>query len=374
MVCCEVSLISSYVIRIYMKYYSFIQARQVLLTFAFLFIIIVTGVAQKANFQPFAVGFYNLENLFDTKNDTLIDDEEFLPEGKKAWTEEKYKEKVANMAAVISQLGKELCSEGLSILAVSEIENEKVLIDLVEHPLLKSRNYGVVHVDSKDKRGIDVAFIYDKDHFIPESHKTYLVDISEGDTVDVKHTRDVFLVSGLLDGERIHLTANHWPSRSGGEKRGAKNRNKAAMINRHILDSLLVEDPNAKLIVLGDMNDDPTNDSMIKHLRAKKKTKKVTHTDIYNPMHALFDKGLGTTAYRDSWSLFDQILLSPAFLNKETEGVQYHKAVIYNKNYLLQKKGKYKGYPLRTFDGDVYQGGYSDHLPVYVYLIKETRE
>lgn len=328
--------------------------------------------AQDTDLRPFAIGFYNLENLFDTKNDTLIDDEEFLPTGKKAWTEEKYKEKVANMAAVISQLGKELCVDGISILAVSEIENESVLLDLVNHPLLVKRNYGVVHVDSKDKRGIDVAFLYSKDHFVPENTKAYLVDITDGDTTSTRHTRDVFLLSGLLDGERIHLTANHWPSRSGGEKRGAKNRNKAAAINRSILDSLLIEDPSAKLIVMGDMNDDPNNDSLVKHLRSKKKAKKVEETDIFNPMHALFDRGLGTTAYRDSWSLFDQILLSPAFLAKKNEGVYYHKAVIYNKSYLLQKKGKYKGYPLRTFDGDVYQGGYSDHLPVYVYLLKEV--
>ncbi len=350
---------------------TFLRFRSLILASLFSVSISANVAAQVNDLKPFAVGFYNLENLFDTKNDTLIDDDEFLPTGKKAWTQEKYKEKIANMAAVISQLGKELCPEGLSILAVSEIENESVLLDLVEHPLLIKRNYGVVHVDSKDKRGIDVAFIYDKDHFIPESTKAYLVDIKDGDTTSTRYTRDVFLLSGTLDGEQIHLTANHWPSHSGGEKRGAKNRNKAAAINRAILDSLLVEDPKAKLIVLGDMNDDPNNDSLTKHLRSKKKAKKVESTDIYNPMHALFDKGLGTTAYRDSWSLFDQILLSPAFLDKKGEGIYFHKAVIYNKKYLLQNKGKYKGYPLRTFNGDVYQGGYSDHLPVYVYLLKE---
>jgi len=207
-----------------------------------LFLCSFVGItAQNSEYKPIAVGFYNVENLFDTKNDTLIDDEEFLPDGKKAWTEDKYNEKVANIASVVSQLGKELCPEGLSLLGVSEIENESVLVDIVSHPMLVSRNYGVLHHQSKDKRGIDVSLIYDKDDYEPISQKGYYVDIfktqdkeSEEDEGKKRYTRDVVLYTGLLSGEKIHITVNHWPSRSGGEKRSAWKREAAAKVNRHI--------------------------------------------------------------------------------------------------------------------------------------------
>ncbi|NNE25329.1 MAG: endonuclease/exonuclease/phosphatase family protein [Saprospiraceae bacterium] len=324
--------------------------------------------AQERQFKAYAVGFYNVENLFDTVDNNMIRDEEFTPDGKKVWTHDKYTDKIANLASVISQLGLSLCPEGISLLGISEIENDTVIIDLINHPLLRSRNYGIVHHSSPDGRGIDVALIYDKDVFNPLSVKPYKVDIqSLGSS---RPTRDVLLVSGELDGELIHLTVNHWPSRSGGEKRTAKFRNKAAEVNRYILDSLLLDDPKAKFIVLGDLNDDTNNESLTKYLRAKFKPKAVGPDDMYNPMHALFQKGYGTTAWRDRWSLFDQLVLSHAWLDKEQDDLHFHQAVIFNKKYLIQKWGKYKGYPFRTFDGDEYQGGYSDHFPVLVYLLK----
>ena len=328
--------------------------------------------AQDSKYKAFGIGFYNVENLFDTVNDTLINDEEFLPDGQKAWTQEKYKQKIASTASVIAQIGKGVCKEGLSLLGVSEIENETVLQDLVDHPLLASRNYGYMHKDSWDRRGIDVALIYDKDVFQPLDLRCFHVDISKGDSTNYRRTRDVLLFSGLLDGEAIHVTVNHWPSRSGGEKRSEHGRIAAAKVNKRILDSLLVRDPDAKLIVMGDLNDNPDNDSVTKYLHAKKKEKKVADGEMYNPMRKLYDKGLGTTAWRDRWSLFDQIIVSPGLMKKNNASFYLQDGHIYNKSYLLQKKGKYKGYPLRTFDGDVYQGGYSDHLPVYIFLLKEV--
>ena len=332
-------------------------------------------MSQKTLYKPVAIGFYNVENLFDTQDNPEIRDDEFTPGGDKVWNQEKYDEKVANIASVISQLGRERCKEGLSLLGISEIENDTVIQSIVDHPLLASRNYGFVHHSSRDKRGIDVALIYDKDNFVPQNTEAYWVDTSrKSDKPGYKPrpTRDVLLVSGLLDDELIHITVNHWPSRSGGEKRTASLRNKAAQVNRHILDSLLVLDPKAKLIVMGDLNDDPNNDSLKKHLSAKKKTSQVEETDMFNPMYALFDKGYGSNAYRDRWSLFDQIVVSEAFINEDTPGYKFNKAVIYNKKFMIEKKGEYRGYPLRTFSGDVYQGGYSDHFPVYIYLFKES--
>jgi len=357
-----------------------------LLRITFLLLVFFGSYTQAQDaFQPIAIGFYNVENLFDTKNDTLIDDEEFLPEGKKAWTQVKYEEKVANVASVVSQLGKDLCPDGLSLLGVSEIENEGVLLDVISHPLISGRNYGVLHHESKDKRGIDVSLIYYKDIYEPISQKAYFVDIFKEKDTDTsagndaeneeadsykRYTRDVVLYTGLLAGEKIHLTVNHWPSRSGGEKRSEWKRKKAALVNRHILDSLLVEDPQAKFIVMGDLNDDPSNKSLTSCMVAKKKYQKVKKNDFFNPMYEIYDSGQGTTAYRDRWSLFDQIIVSHGLLRKSDPNFHFQKAVIYKKKYLIQPLGKYKGYPKRTFNFDVYQGGYSDHLPVIAYLLK----
>lgn len=339
-----------------------------------LFLLLISSAfhvhGQNPAYEVLGVGFYNVENLFDTKNDTLIDDEEFLPEGTKAWTEDKYQEKIANIASVISQLGKELCKDGLSLIGVSEIENEKVLEDLIRHPILSQRKLGILHHESSDKRGIDVAMIYDTEKYTPIDQKAYSVDITRGSDSHKRYTRDVVLYTGELAGEKIHVTVNHWPSRSGGEKKSEWKRKNAALVNRHILDSLLVEDPKAKLIIMGDLNDDPTNKSLTECLRAEKKYRKVEDDDVFNPMSEIFSNGKGTTAYRDRWSLFDQILVSPGLLQKNDNSFFYQKATIYNKRYLIENKGKYKGYPKRTFNFDVYQGGYSDHLPVVAYILK----
>jgi hypothetical protein len=324
--------------------------------------------AQDLTYKVYSIGFYNVENLFDTLDNSQIRDEEFTPQGEKVWNTAKYNEKVANIASVISQLGKELCKEGVSLLGVSEVENDTVMASIVAHPILASRNYDYIHVNSKDSRGIDVALIYDKDVFEPISHKMYNARHKDSN----RPTRDVLLVSGLLDGELIHVTVNHWPSRGGGEKLTSKFRNHAASVNRAILDSLLNEDPSSKLIVMGDLNDDPNNESVAKILGAEKKVKKVKDTEMYNPMHAFYDKGMGSNAFRDKWSLFDQIIISAPLVNGESEGLVFHKAKIYKKNFMIQKTGEFKGYPKRTFSGDVYQAGYSDHFPVYIYLKKQV--
>ena len=348
-------------IKLYLRLYNSILALLVLLLTCNL------GHGQDKGFKVYSVGFYNVENLFDTLDNSQIRDEEFTPQGEKVWNTAKYNEKVANIASVISQLGKDLCQDGLSLLGVSEIENDTVLTSIISHPILASRNYGFVHANSRDSRGIDVALLYDKDVFTPLSHKMYNARHEDSN----RNTRDVLLVSGYLDGELIHMTINHWPSRGGGEKKTAKYRNYAASVNRVILDSLLTVNPNSKFIVMGDLNDDPSNESVKEILGAKKKIKKVSSVDMYNPMYQYYDKGSGSNAYRDKWSLFDQIIVN-APLVKSTGGLEFHKAKIYNKKYLIQKTGEYQGYPKRTFSGDVYQGGYSDHFPVYIYLKKKV--
>lgn len=326
--------------------------------------------AQGVQYKIASVGFYNLENLFDIEDDTTIWDEEFLPEGGKAWTAERYAEKQANMAYVISEIGIDKAPQGLSILGVSEIENRRVLEDLVAQESIADRNYQIIHIDSKDGRGIDVALLYNPAHFVPISHRIYDLPIYR-DSVR-KYTRDILHVMGSLDGDTIHVLVNHWPSRRGGADRTNPLRIKGAQICKGVIDSLTAVDPDVKVIVMGDLNDDPTNDSVIGFLRAKESPKDVMLGDTYNPMMDFFRRGMGSNAYRDVWSLFDQMIFTPGWLDKEQDGYFYYRANIFNKKFLVQRRGRYKGYPFRTYSGNTYQGGYSDHYPVYTLLLKQA--
>lgn len=328
--------------------------------------------SQDSPYKVAAIGFYNLENLFDYEDDPNIRDEEYLPTGKKSWTKERYEEKLANMSYVISQMGTDLTPAGVSLLGVAEIENRRVLEDLVDQPSLKSRNYQIVHFDSRDRRGVDVGLLYNPSHFELKNSETYPINyvISEGDTL---RTRDIMLVHGLLDGEDITVLVNHWPSRYGGEKRSAPKRNRAAQVAKTIIDSLTTLNPDAKVLLMGDLNDDPTSESLVSYLKSEGKKDKVVAGKVFNPMYDFYRRGLGSNAYRDSWSLFDQIILTPGLL-KDDGGYFYYKAAIFNKIYLVQRSGQYKGYPMRTFSFDKYQGGYSDHFPAIVYLVKKLED
>ena len=323
----------------------------------------------QTSYRIAAVGFYNLENLFDLRNDPDINDDDFTPKGELLWTREKYAEKMSNLDNVISEMAIDQNPDGLALLGVSEIENRKVLEDLVVQPKLKPRNYKIIHFDSPDKRGIDVALLYQPKYFQPTKTEKINFDMvkENGDTV---FTRDILLVEGMFDGELMTVLVNHWPSRRGGESASRYLRNHAAMHCKSVVDRLEKENPLAKVIVMGDLNDDPVSPSVKTHLAAVGKTKKMRSGQMFNPMFDFFKKGLGTTAYQDAWSLFDQIILSRGFTRKRQEGYRFLKAVIHNPKYLVQKTGRYRGYPFRTFAGGAYIGGYSDHFPVYVYIVK----
>jgi len=330
------------------------------------------GNSQK--YKVVTCGFYNLENLFDTENDTSINDEEFLPEGIRKWSPEKYREKLSNMAEVISKIGLEESPAGLSILGVCEIENKKVLKDLVKEPSISKRRYQIIHYDSPDQRGIDVGFLYNSAHFEPLAHKAIpLITLNENGSR--RYTRDILYVKGILDAQdTIHILINHWPSRSGGEKISAPARNMAAKICRSVYDSLLVAHSNPKLIIMGDLNDDPVSESIISFLRAKANENEVSSSDLYNPFHNQFKKGLGSNAYRDTWSLFDQIIISSGLTAQSDKGYYFLKSRIFNEEFLRNASGQYKGYPFRTFNFDEYQSGYSDHFPTYITLVKPQNQ
>jgi len=354
-----------------LKYNKMFRYLPIFCSIFFLITLVSFAYAQteKDQFKIVSIGFYNLENLYDTVNDTLIDDEEFLPEGTKAWTLDKYNEKQSNMAYVISQIGIQDAKAGLSILGVAEIENRKVLEDLVAQESIKNRNYQIVHYDSPDRRGVDVALLYNPSHFKLLYSKPIKLDNSM--VGSGRPTRDVLYVKGLLETDTLHILVNHWPSKGGGSITD-KLRDNAARLNRSVIDSIYNEVEDAKIIVMGDLNADPTERCLKSYLRSAGNIKDAKKTGMYNPYEDMFRRGVGSNAYRDSWSLFDQLIISEPLTNKKLGGYYFFKAFVYNKAFLIQPSGQYKGYPLRTFSGDTYQGGYSDHFPSYIYLIKKV--
>ena len=240
--------------------------------------------AQQKQYKAVTIAFYNLENLFDTENDPLTFDDDRTPDGKDHWTKEIYADKLKNMARVIAEIGEDVTKTSPVIIGVSEIENRKVLEDLLNEPALRDKNYGIVHYDSPDRRGIDVALLYQKNIFklIDSSkHELFIYDIDNPEKR--VYTRDQLLVSGLLDGDKIHVIVNHWPSRSGGEARSRSKREAAAALNKKIIDSLQKSEPSAKIITMGDFNDDPTNPSIKDYLKTKEDREDIEIKDLYNP-------------------------------------------------------------------------------------------
>jgi len=319
------------------------------------------------------IAFYNLENLFDTIDTPGVMDEEFTPEGPNKWTGRRYLEKIDNMALAISRIGEdEGWSGGPAVLGVSEIENRSVLEDLAAHPLLKESNYQVVHYDSPDLRGVDVGLMYRPRFFSVTSSASPVLDIKDekGERV---YTRDQLVVSGIFDGEPMHFIVCHWPSRSGGELTTRPRRNAAATLSRHLVDSLQAIDPDAKIFVMGDLNDDPTDESLRKYLRAAPDAQRLKEGEMFNTMFPLFKKGIGSLYYRDGVNLFDQIIITPSLTGDDYSTYKFRLARVFNSSFLLQKDGQYKGYPLRSFVGTVWQGGFSDHFPVYVFIMRNVQ-
>jgi hypothetical protein len=326
---------------------------------------------EKKEYEIAGIAFYNVENLFDTENHPFTFDDDRTPEGKDAWTEEKYAEKLQNLARVLSEIGKEVTGSPPLVIGICEIENRRVLEDLVNEKVLKDWNYDIVHYDSPDRRGVDVALLYRKDLFKPIHSQSRTLWLYEKDKRIF--SRDQLVVSGNLLGEKIHFIVNHWPSRSGGEARSSFKREKAAALNRKIIDSIFQLEPYAKIVTMGDFNDDPGNKSLRRVLGAEGNLENVKFQGFYNPMAGMHKMGLGSLAYRDGWNLFDQIIISSELLQSNYETFRYYKAGIFNPNYLLTPKGQFKGYPFRSYGMTGYEGGYSDHFPVYMYLIRQVQ-
>ncbi len=343
--------------------------------------------AQSKKYVVHTVAFYNFENLFDFYDDADKNDDEWTPSGTQRWTKEKYEQKLKNLSRVISEIGTPENSNAPTLIGCSEVENREVLEDLIKQEKIAGYDYGIIHFDSPDQRGIDVALLYQKKYFRPTSYsniplliyknKTVPEENSNEDLGDVEikaenknrvFTRDQLLVTGFLENEEINIIVNHWPSRSGGEKASSPFREAAGRLNRKIIDSLQQINPQAKVLTMGDLNDGPFNKSVKTALGAKSKKTEVPDFGVYNPFEEMAQKGLGTLAFRDSWDIFDQIIMTKSFIDPDFSSFKFWKAGIFNPPYLIQTSGRYKGYPLRN---TIAEAGFSDHFAVYVYLIKE---
>lgn len=326
----------------------------------------VTFLCAQPAHNKAVIGFYNVENLFDTIDDPIKDDQQFLPDGGYRWGSQRYEAKLKCLSKVISEIAK--LDGGLVVLGVSEIENEQVLQDLVATELLKPYHLSVCHHESPDRRGVDVAFLYDASRFKILSTRAFPTIVPNNPDFI---TRDQWLMTGILDGtDTLDIVVNHWPSKSGGEQRSLPGRLVAGKLGRQIADSVLNSRPNAKFIYMGDLNDNPTSKCIMAEMGTKTKPEKLTQYDLYNPMWKLFRDGLGSYAYRDSWEMLDNIIISGGLVNAAPGTYKFRSANIFRKDFMFTKTGSYMDYPYRTFAGGNYQGGYSDHLPVYIVLTK----
>lgn len=344
------------------------------LTLSGLFFQVSTTRAQdldpKKQYEVGCVGFWNIENLYDTIDSPDTDDKEFLPEAANQWTGKRYEAKIKQLGEVISQMGTEVTPDGVAILGLCEVENRSVLEDLVKTEKLKSRKYEIVHYDSPDLRGVDVALLYQPKYFKVTASKKFKVILPQDPT---HPTRDVLLVSGNFLGEPMHFMVNHWPSRRGGEERSKPGRMAAAKVCRKVVDSLTNIDPKAKVIIMGDLNDDPNCESLEMGLKAREKKTGLKEGELYNTSYQNWKNGIGTLAYRDIWNLFDQIIITQALINDDYKTFTFQKYKIFNKAFVREDSGNFKGYPLRTYAGGTYRGGYSDHFAVYSFLMREQK-
>lgn len=301
------------------------------------------------------IAFYNLENLFDLQDDPYTLDDDFTPKSEKKWNRKRYEKKLKKLGSVIAKIGQDELDQPPAVVGIAEVENKRVIRDLTDSKFLRKLGYRYVHFDAPDERGIDTALLYRDQYFEVIDSKTHAVIIKNPDG-QRDYTRDILYVKGLLDGAPVHLLVNHWPSRRAGAELTSYKRVLAAKTCLSIIEQLREQEPSADILVMGDFNDNPDSESIQKHL---------TPADFYNPMEQLLTHTRGTSKYRDSWFLFDQILVSNSLRHKDKPGLQFEKAEIFDPLFLKEYSGRFKGNPFRTFVGTKHLGGFSDHFPVY---------
>lgn len=299
--------------------------------------------------------------------------EDFTPQSPKRWGKKQYDQKIKNITQVISELGRTYTLDNPVICGLIEVENRQAVEDLIRQPALAKSNYGILHYNSFDSRGIDIALIYQKNRFFPE--KTYTKEIKlyneEGRR---QYTRSILVSIGILDGEKFAVFMNHWPSRSGGESASLEKRNAAASTLKTEMDAVRFQFPGIKIVAMGDFNDDPVSPSLTKFLGATGNAEQLSAEKPYfNLMYKLYKSGIASLAYRDAPNLFDQVIVSQNLLSTEKNSRDYrvYKAEIFAPSYLITKEGAFKGYPFRSWEGDRFTGGYSDHFPAVAIFQKD---
>jgi len=332
-----------------------------------LFLLFTLFSFSQKNNNDISILFYNVENLFDTKNDPQTEDDEFTTEGDRHWTYKRLNNKLLNISKVI------LSASGWNvpeIVALCEIENRDVLEMLFNKTPLKSHSYKIIHKESPDHRGIDVAFIYSPEHFYPIEYKHYALK-EKNDSV--MKSREILYVLGVLNKtDTLHFFVNHWPSRYGGLLETRSKRIEAAKLLRQKVDVLFEKYSSPKIIILGDFNDQPNDESLKDYLKAKKEDDAITDSNLCNLSFNWENNLNGTLKYQSQWDVFDQIIVSGALLNSSSGYVaQSGNATILNHSFLFEKDEKFGGLkPKRTYYGYSYLGGFSDHLPILLKLKK----
>jgi endonuclease/exonuclease/phosphatase family metal-dependent hydrolase len=305
--------------------------------------------------------FYNVENLFDTTDDPDTLDNEYLPFSAKKWDRPRYHTKIARLSKVIGAAGNDLPV----IIGLTEIENDEVLTDLINTDRLQSGKYHFIHFNSKDERGIDVALLYRQDYFQPiASHPIPLTLPFDSEM----KTRDVLYVKGMFaDQDTVHFFVNHWPSRREGVRETEPRRTFAAKTVRQFINGIFFEDPEAKIILMGDFNDPPDSYSL-RNLLLAEPIDGPGQANLINLAFPLFRKRAGTINHRGRWLLFDQVIVSRSLI-RPNKGICISPGSfrIFDASWLLFTHPKsHEKMPNKTYSGEEYHGGYSDHLPVYV--------
>ena len=353
--------------------------RKYLMLFAAL--LILGACTQNIPDDAWVVGFYNVENLFDTEHDPGKNDYAFTPEGENAWTPDKYEQKLANIASVIKAMA-EQNGRWHVLLGLAEVENDRVLEDLVARPEIAEAGYKFVHVESPDVRGIDCALLYRPEYFkVVETHVLPYDFNTTSDIVFEKtpeeqaefKTRDVLCVRGVLDGEVFAVYVCHWPSRTG--EKGSDLRCRAAEIVREDIFTLENRYADINIVVMGDMNDNPEDVCMTDYLRGRETIEEMKDGELFSPFLRMHKDGFGTEEYHGEWNIFDCIFVNGALTDVDAQGSLHilksdltHYGYVFNPPFLTQQEGRYAGTPFRTFSGGQFIEGYSDHYPTYIVI------
>ena len=343
--------------------------------FVLIFLLIIPLMSCAQGKRSYVIGFYNLENLFDTYHDEGKNDYEYLPDGANQWTEAKYAKKLHNMASVIRAM-KDENKVWHALLGVSEIENRHVLEDLVSQPEIAEANYQIVHYDGPDRRGVDVALLYRPNQFKVLESKSIPFDFNSSIEFSLNEeekayfrTRDILMVRGMLGNEMFAVFVAHLPSRIGGKGNDLRSRGGEIMYQESM--KLMEAYPDIKIVAMGDMNDNPTDPSMAVYMHGKENIDEVEQEDFFSPFVSMLKSGYGSLAYQGEWNIYDIIVVNANLCRGE--GLKIRPIVkkkfygrIFNPPFMTQQEGPYAGTPFRTFSGGAFIGGYSDHYPTYI--------